>query len=65
MSIMRETRQRKLMTIAELAHAVGLTPATISRYENGQRTPDVETAKSIAEVLGVPWYQLIDNRKAV
>lgn len=53
------------MTIAELAHAVGLTPATISRYENGQRTPDVETAKSIAEVLGVPWYQLIDNRKAV
>ena len=62
---MREARQRKLMTIAELAHAVGLTPATISRYENGQRTPDVETAKSIAEVLGVPWYQLIDNRKAV
>lgn len=36
-----------------LANAVGVRKATISRYENGEREPRIEQIKSIAKVLNV------------
>lgn len=49
----------------ELGKAVGVSAAAICRYEKGLRTPDTPTAKRIASVLGLVWYELIDNKKKV
>ena len=53
-------RRKKKLTISELAEKVGLTGATICRYETGERKMPVETAKKIAEVLKVTWWKLYD-----
>lgn len=47
-----------------LGDAVGVSPAAICRYEQGLRTPNVRIAKKIGEVLGIAWYELLDNKKA-
>lgn len=46
------------MTIRALAEAVGVTPAAICRYENGQRIPKRPIAMRIADVLGINWYEI-------
>ncbi|HYD63186.1 MAG TPA: helix-turn-helix transcriptional regulator [Noviherbaspirillum sp.] len=48
--------QRKIadMTQEALAEAVELQSETISRFENGQRTPSIEKLVDIADVLRVP-----------
>ena len=47
--------QRKIadMTQEALAEAVDLQSETISRFENGQRTPSIEKLADIADVLGI------------
>lgn len=41
------------MSQKELAEAVCLTPASVSRYVNGEREPRVLTVAALADVLGV------------
>lgn len=41
------------MTQAELANAIGVTQAAMSRYENDLREPEPDTVERIAEALGV------------
>lgn len=60
---MREARMKAGLTLAGLAEAVGVSAAAIQRYENGLRTPRIGIAKKIGAVLGVPWYELVDNKK--
>jgi repressor LexA len=48
-----ELLKKKKLTQAELAKAVKLAPSTIANYEIGRRTPNLQTAKKIARVLGV------------
>lgn len=52
-SRLRELRNRRNLTLAELAKFVGTTSMTISRYENDQRQPDYETLKNIANFFEV------------
>ena len=61
---MKEARERIKMTQQELASSVGISVAAICRYETGKRTPNVRIAKRIAKVLGIPWYEVVDNKKA-
>lgn len=35
-------RTKKDMTLKEMSKIFGITPATLSRYENGDREPDIE-----------------------
>ena len=51
------------MSIFELAAKVGVTGATISRYETGARRVSVKMAKELESVLKVPWYYLIDTEQ--
>ena len=51
-------RKSKKVTIKELAETVGVSSACISRYGKGVRKMPVETAKKIAQVLGVDWWTL-------
>lgn len=46
-------RLKNNMTKKELAIAVGITPMSITHYENGSRKPDFEIIKKIAKVLNI------------
>ena len=48
---LREVRMRRGMTQAELATAVGVAPHTISRYEDGNRSPNVGMLMALAQTL--------------
>lgn len=52
-------RRQKGMTQADLAEMLGVTPAAISRYESGERIPDIVTAAKIANALGCKVDDLI------
>lgn len=45
----------------DLAERVGITEATLSRYENGKRTPSSEIAAKLAKSLGVSTDYLLGN----
>lgn len=61
---LREVRKKSGMTLRDLSEKVGVTAQAISRYEKGERTPTVKTAKKIGKILGISWYDIIDNREA-
>ncbi len=63
MGNLRKARIEKKLSQKELADELGVTTATISRYESGERKLPVETAKRIAEILGVDWYTLFDEEE--
>ena len=50
---LRVERARRNLSQAEVAEAVGITPAAICRYEQGQRQPNVQTLARIADFFGV------------
>lgn len=49
----KELRERKGITQAELAKVMNLSPSTIGMYEQGRRKPDFETATHFARFFGV------------
>ena len=51
-------RRKRKLTISDLAELVGVSGASICRYEKGERKLSVEMAKKIAEVLKVSWWKL-------
>ena len=50
---LREFREQRFMTQAELAMKASVTVATISRLETGKRRPQFGTVKKLAGALGV------------
>lgn len=50
----QKARRAKAMTQTDLARAVGLTRQAVSAYEQGTKSPEAETLKSIALELGQP-----------
>lgn len=61
---LKEARENAGMSVQGLAHVVGVTPVAIWRYENGKRIPKTRIAKKIADVLGLEWWELVDDQKA-
>lgn len=49
MSKLREARQRRGLTIVEVAKAIGRDPASVSRVERGVQTPGLDMARSLFE----------------
>jgi transcriptional regulator with XRE-family HTH domain len=49
------------MSQEQLAAAAGVSRISIVRYENGERSPDVDVAIRIANALGVKVDDLIDK----
>lgn len=54
-------REEKDMKQKELAELVGVTEATLSRYENGKREPKGEIVSRIAKALNVSTDYLLDS----
>ena len=46
---------------SKVAKESGIAQSTYASIETGYRTPSVETAKKIADVLGFPWTQFFEN----
>lgn len=58
----KEIREAKGMTAAELAKAVNTTPVSISRYETGKRMPNILKVAEIAKALDVTIDELIGKK---
>ena len=59
MTIIRELRKQRHMTMKELGRIIGVAESTISLYETGKREPDLETLTKIADVFGVTTDELL------
>ena len=59
MIAIKEIRKRLNMSQADLAEKLGTSVPTVSRYENGERSPDLEIAARIAKALGCKLDDLI------
>lgn len=49
----RYIRNKKKITMKELAKSIGISEQGIGNYERGDRTPNIETLKKIAAALGI------------
>lgn len=56
---LRRLREARGLTQLELSVAAGLTPATVSRLENGHQAPTLVTLHKLAEALEVPVAELV------
>lgn len=50
---LRQIRQQRKLTQEQLGKKVNVTKVSISGYESGNRTPDMETLQKLAEALDV------------
>lgn len=50
---LKAARERKNMTQKEVAYNIGVAKSTYSLYESGNREPNVQTIKKIADTLNV------------
>lgn len=55
-------REKQGLTQADLARQLGVTPAAISKWENGSSKPRVEVLFQLAEILGVRPEELMAGR---
>lgn len=55
----REYRKKKGLTMKQLGEAIGVSESSISLYETGKRTPDIDLLMSMADVLGVSVTDLL------
>ena len=55
---LRQIREQKKMSQADIERETGLLRCYISRVENGHTVPTVETLQKFAYALEVPMYQL-------
>lgn len=60
----RHFRKTRGLTQAQLAEKLFVTPQNISKWENGQSTPDVENLCLAAEALGVSVERLLGGENA-
>lgn len=60
MNRLRLAREQRGISQRDLGKAMGVSAATISRYETGERKLTVEAAKRIANVLDEDWVNLFD-----
>lgn len=49
-----EARRARAVSATQLAEMMGLSPQSISKYENGHQTPQLDTLHQLAEILRVP-----------
>ncbi|QYF73220.1 helix-turn-helix domain-containing protein [Cryobacterium sp. PAMC25264] len=57
---LRRAREKKNVTLAELAAATGISKSTLSRLESGQRKPNLELLLPIVAALAVPFEDIVN-----
>ena len=56
---LREQREGKNLTRAQLAKETGFTEVSVGRWEKGQTIPDIQTLKVFTKYFGCPAGYLI------
>ncbi len=59
-----DLRRKNKMTQQDLAKQINYSDKAVSRWENGEVLPDVETLAKIAEVYGVPLSRILEKDAA-
>jgi transcriptional regulator with XRE-family HTH domain len=59
--IVKELRERKKLSRAALAKRAGLHQTYIGLLERGERSPNLDTAKAIADALEIPLGKIINR----
>ena len=54
-------RMKNHMTQGELAKKLGISRSAVGNYENGTRTPDLETIQSICKIFDITYNTLLDG----
>lgn len=62
-SRLREIRGRQGISQKALAETLGLAQNTISQYETGAKTPSLEVAKALSDLLNCTINELIGGNK--
>lgn len=62
--IIKEIRQNVNMTQDEMAQALFVTRQAISRWENNETTPNIETLKQISQIFGVSLNRLLSTARS-
>lgn len=60
----KEKIKERAITQKEVAQMLGVEPNTFTRWANGNRTPDIETLKRIAQILDTTVAYLIGESDA-
>lgn len=58
---LRRERERRDLSVSELARRAGVAKATVSQLENGRGNPSVETLWALATALDVPFAVFVDE----
>ncbi len=56
---LRRARQKKGVSLADLARATGISTSTLSRLESAQRKPSLELLLPITGALGIPLDEVV------
>ena len=62
-AVVRQLREKKGITQAELADALAVSSKTISKWETGRGLPDISLLQPLAQALGVSVIELINGRQ--
>lgn len=60
-SIIKELREERKMTQAELAQSLSISDKTVSKWETGRGLPDIALIEPLAKVLNVSVSELISG----
>ena len=58
---LRELRNKKGYTQAQVAKLLGVDRTTYTKYETGQTEPDIGPLKQIAKLFDVDYNTILDN----
>ena len=59
---LKEIRKRKMLTQAEVAKFLNITPQAYAHYEQGYSSPDIITCKKLASLFGVSLDVLLGDK---
>jgi transcriptional regulator with XRE-family HTH domain len=62
---LRRAREKKGLSLADLARATGISTSTLSRLESAQRKPSLELLLPITTALGIPLHEIVISPRLV
>ena len=57
----RQLREKRSLTQAELAEQIGVSSKTISKWETGKGLPDISLLQPLAQALGISLIELMNG----
>ena len=58
----KELRERRQLTQAELAEKIGVSSKTVSKWETGKGLPDISLLQPLAQALGISVIELMNGQ---